>query len=158
MTKADLIEKVSLAAQTTLKESGVIVEAIFNGIVKALNTGDKVEIRGFGSFHTRQRQPRIGRNPRTGKRVDVLAKKNPYFKVGKELKDVLTDSADPTAQHRPDPSGFPAQQEGNAHGDIYLSSVAQHAGVEPSAKHSTPELAADAPMSPCLPSDDDHGG
>jgi integration host factor subunit beta len=55
MTKADLIEEVSLAAQTTIKESGFIVEAILNGIVKALSTGDKVEIRGFGSFHTRQR-------------------------------------------------------------------------------------------------------
>jgi integration host factor subunit beta len=97
MTKADLIEEVSLAAQTTLKESGVIVEAIFSGIVKALSTGDKVEIRGFGSFHTRQRQPRIGRNPKTGERVNVPAKKVPFFKVGKELKDVLTDLSDPAA-------------------------------------------------------------
>jgi integration host factor subunit beta len=103
MTKADLIEKVSLAARTTIKDSGGIVEAIFNGIVKALSTGDKVEIRRFGSFHTRQRHPRIGRNPRTGKRVDVPAKKVPYFKVGKELKDVLTDSADPTASASPGP-------------------------------------------------------
>ena len=97
MTKADLIEEVSLAAQTTLKESGVIVEAIFSGIVKALSTGDKVEIRGFGSFHTRQRQPRIGRNPKTGERENVPAKKVPFFKVGKELKDVLTDLSDPAA-------------------------------------------------------------
>src|SRR5215472_13116087 len=68
MTKADLIEEVSRVVEMTRKESEVIVEAIFDSIVKSLRTGDKIEIRGFGSFRTRQRQPRIGRNPKTGAR------------------------------------------------------------------------------------------
>ncbi len=66
MTKADLIEEVSRVVEMTRKDSEVIVEAIFDSIVRSLRTGDKIEIRGFGSFRTRQRQPRIGRNPKTG--------------------------------------------------------------------------------------------
>ncbi|MEO8593863.1 MAG: HU family DNA-binding protein [Candidatus Solibacter sp.] len=95
MTKADLIEEVSRVVEMTRKESEVIVEAIFDSIVKSLRTGDKIEIRGFGSFRTRQRQPRIGRNPKTGARVEVPAKKIPYFKPSKELKDVVNNSAAP---------------------------------------------------------------
>ena len=93
MTKADLIEEVSRVVEMTRKESEVIVEAIFDSIVRSLRTGDKIEIRGFGSFRTRQRQPRIGRNPKTGARVEVPAKKIPYFKPSKELKDVVNSSA-----------------------------------------------------------------
>jgi len=95
MTKADLIEEVSRVVEMTRKESEVIVEAIFDSIVRSLRTGDKIEIRGFGSFRTRQRQPRIGRNPKTGARVEVPAKKIPYFKPSKELKDVVNNSAAP---------------------------------------------------------------
>jgi integration host factor subunit beta len=74
--------------------------------VRSLRTGDKIEIRGFGSFRTRQRQPRIGRNPKTGARVEVPAKKIPYFKPSKELKDVVNSSA---AAPAPDTaSGEPA--------------------------------------------------
>jgi integration host factor subunit beta len=69
------------------------VEAIFDSIVRSLRGGDKIEIRGFGSFRTRQRQPRIGRNPKTGARVEVPAKKIPYFKPSKELKDVVNSFA-----------------------------------------------------------------
>jgi len=57
--------------------------------VNSLRAGDKIEIRGFGSFRTRQRKPRVGRNPKTGDRVDVPAKKIPFFKPSKELKDVV---------------------------------------------------------------------
>jgi len=92
MTKADLIEEVSRVVEMTRKESEVIVEAIFDSIVRSLRGGDKIEIRGFGSFRTRQRQPRIGRNPKTGSRVEVPAKKIPYFKPSKELKDVVNNS------------------------------------------------------------------
>jgi len=73
----------------TRKESEVIVAAIFDSMVRSLRAGDKIEIRGFGSFGTRQRQPRIGRNPRTGARVDVPAKKTPYFKPCKGLKGLV---------------------------------------------------------------------
>ncbi len=89
MTKAELIEEVSRVVEMTRKDSEVIVEAILDSVVKALRTGDKIEIRGFGSFRTRQRQPRVGRNPKTGARVDVPAKRIPYFKPSKELKDLV---------------------------------------------------------------------
>src|SRR5271157_6555292 len=89
MTKADLIEEVSRVVEMTRKESEVIVEAIFDSIVRSLRTGDKIEIRGFGSFRTRKRQPRVGRNPKTGAKVDVPAKKLPFFKPSKELKDLI---------------------------------------------------------------------
>jgi integration host factor subunit beta len=89
MTKADLIEEISRVCEFTRKDSEVIVEAIFDSVVRALREGDKIEIRGFGSFRTRQRQARIGRNPKTGARVDVPAKRIPYFKPSKELKDLV---------------------------------------------------------------------
>ena len=93
MTKADLIEEVSRVVEMTRKESEVIVEAIFDSVVRSLRSGDKIEIRGFGSFRTRQRKPRVGRNPKTGERVDVPAKKIPFFKPSKELKDLINETA-----------------------------------------------------------------
>jgi integration host factor subunit beta len=93
MTKVDLIDEVSSVVEMTRKDSEVIVEAIFDSVVKALRSGDKIEIRGFGSFRTRQRQSRIGRNPKTGTRVEVPAKRIPYFKPSKELKDLVNDGA-----------------------------------------------------------------
>ncbi len=92
MTKADLIDEVSRIAELTRKDSEIIVESIFDSVVRSLRAGDKIEIRGFGSFRTRQRQPRIGRNPKTGARVEVPAKKIPYIKPSKELKDVVNNS------------------------------------------------------------------
>ena len=92
MTKAELIEDVSRVVEMSRKDSEIIVETIFDSIVKSLKAGDKIEIRGFGSFRTRQRKPRIGRNPKTGARVDVPAKKIPYFKPSKELKDLVNTS------------------------------------------------------------------
>lgn len=95
MTKADLIEEVARITDVTRRDSEVIVETIFDSIVHSLRAGDKIEIRGFGSFRTRQRNSRIGRNPKTGDRVDVPAKKIPFFKPSKELKDLVnaTDGA-----------------------------------------------------------------
>jgi integration host factor subunit beta len=105
MTKAELIEEVSRVVEMTRKDSEVIVEAIFDSVVRALRTGDKIEIRGFGSFRTRQRQPRVGRNPKTGARVEVPAKRIPYFKPSKELKDLVNhDSAAPGASSAPAPA------------------------------------------------------
>jgi integration host factor subunit beta len=92
MTKADLIEEVSRLAELTRKDSEIIVETIFDSIVRSLRTGDKIEIRGFGSFRTRQRKPRVGRNPKTGDRVDVPAKKIPFFKPSKEFPPDFSNS------------------------------------------------------------------
>ena len=97
MTKAELIEEVSRVVEMTRKDSEVIVEAIFDSVVKSLRGGDKIEIRGFGSFRSRQRQPRVGRNPKTGARVDVPAKRIPYFKPSKELKDLVNGESGATA-------------------------------------------------------------
>ena len=97
MTKAELIEEVSRVVEMTRKDSEVIVEAIFDSIVRSLRTGDKIEIRGFGSFRTRQRQPRVGRNPKTGTRVEVPSKRIPYFKPSKELKDLVNTSTGDSA-------------------------------------------------------------
>jgi integration host factor subunit beta len=89
MTKAELIEEVSRVVEMSRKDSEVIVETIFDSVVRALRSGEKIEIRGFGSFRTRQRQARIGRNPKTGTRVEVPAKRIPFFKPSKELKDLV---------------------------------------------------------------------
>ena len=93
MTKADLIEEVSRLAELTRKDSEVIVETIFDSVVRSLRLGEKIEIRGFGSFRTRQRKPRVGRNPKTGDRVEVPAKRIPFFKPSKELKDLVNGEA-----------------------------------------------------------------
>ncbi len=93
MTKAELIEEVSKVVEMTRKDSETIVETIFESIVNSLHKGDKIEIRGFGSFRTRQRQPRVGRNPKTGSRVEVPSKRIPYFKPSKELRDLVNQAA-----------------------------------------------------------------
>ena len=104
MTKADLIEEVSRVVEMTRKDSEVIVEAIFDSIVRALRGADKIEIRGFGSFRTRQRQPRMGRNPKTGEKVEVPAKKIPFFKPSKELKDLVNEGVSDPAASAPPPA------------------------------------------------------
>lgn len=89
MTKADLVEKVTALGDLTRRDGEVIVDTLFDSVIGALKTGDKIEIRGFGSFRTRQRNPRIGRNPKTGAKVEVPAKRVPYFKPAKELRDLV---------------------------------------------------------------------
>ena len=89
MTRVNLTEKVYLAMGMPLKEADILVCAIVDSIVRALRSGDKVEIRGFGSFHTRQRRGRIGRNPKTGAKVEVPPKRIPFFKLSKELRKLL---------------------------------------------------------------------
>lgn len=114
MTKADLIEEVSRVVEMTRKDSEVIVEAIFDSIVKSLRTNDKIEIRGFGSFRTRQRQPRVGRNPKTGTRVEVPSKRIPYFKPSKELKDLVNaSSAQPEGAASSSAAAEPSSNNGN---------------------------------------------
>lgn len=89
VTKADLVELVAEGADIAHREADEAVRVILEGIIGALRRGDKVELRGFGSFRVRQRRPRIGRNPKTGEKVDVPAKKIPYFKPGKDLREQL---------------------------------------------------------------------
>jgi len=90
MTKSALIEKIAKKVEgLTKKQTEVIVETLFESIKDALAKGGKVEIRGFGNFKLRSRKARKARNPKTGKPVEVPPKKVPYFKVGKELREMV---------------------------------------------------------------------
>ena len=89
MTKADLVEIVAREADMTKKDVEQLVEIIFDSIVSTLNKGEKIELRGFGSFRVRERNARKGRNPKTGEPVDIPAKRVAYFKPGKDLKDII---------------------------------------------------------------------
>jgi integration host factor subunit beta len=93
MTKADLVDEVSKVTELSRKDSEVIVETLFDSIIRALKGGDKLEVRGFGSFRIRERKARQGRNPKTGEKVNVPEKKVPYFKPSKELKDLINTPA-----------------------------------------------------------------
>ena len=98
MTKADLVEEVTQIGDLTRRDGEVVVDTVFDAVIQALQAGDKIEIRGFGSFRIRQRKPRTGRNPKTGEKVEVPAKKIPFFKPSKELKDLVNEGiADPAA-------------------------------------------------------------
>ena len=89
MTKADLVEKVANEAEMTKKDAEQLVEIIFESIVSTLNEGEKIELRGFGSFRVRHRNARKGRNPKTGAAVNIPAKRVAYFKPGKDLKELI---------------------------------------------------------------------
>ena len=106
MTKADLVEEVIRVTALPRKESETIVESIFESIIQTLKDDKKIEIRGFGSFRTRQRRGRTGRNPKTGEKVDVPAKRIPYFKPSKELKEFVNGGA-ASAEPAPAPSQAP---------------------------------------------------
>ena len=94
MTKADLVDEVSRTVQVTKKQAEAIVNIVFDSIVQSLRAGEKIELRGFGSFRLRNRKSRTGRNPKTGARVDVPSKRIPYFKPGKELKELINADED----------------------------------------------------------------
>jgi len=89
LTKADLVQEVARAVEVTRKEAEIIVGAVLDSMVESLQQGEKIELRGFGSFRIRQRGSRMGRNPKTGARVHVPAKRIPYFKPGRELREGL---------------------------------------------------------------------
>ena len=111
VTKADLVEEVVRVTELPRKESETVVETIFESIIGALQGGDRIEIRGFGSFRTRQRRGRTGRNPKTGAKVEVPPKKIPFFKPSKELKDHVNSGA-PAAPVAPAPGPAPATPQG----------------------------------------------
>lgn len=88
MTKSELIEKVVQShGMLNAKVSEIVVNTVFDSIEEALKSGDKVEIRGFGSFTIRERLGREARNPKSGEIVRIPSKKTPFFKTGKELKE-----------------------------------------------------------------------
>jgi integration host factor subunit beta len=102
MTKAELVEDVARAAELTKKDAERLVEIVFESIIETLNHGEKIELRGFGSFRVRERGARRGRNPKTGDPVNIPAKRVPYFKPGKELKELINEEQSPAS---PEASG-----------------------------------------------------
>src|SRR6201989_1139644 len=91
MTKADLVNDVADAAELTKKDAERLGENLLESIIDSLNQGEKIELRGFGSFRVRERGARRGRNPKTGEPVSIPAKRVPYFKPEKELKELIND-------------------------------------------------------------------
>lgn len=89
MTKAELVNRVSKRTDLNKRDAEVMVQTVLDSIIESLQSGDKVELRGFGSFRLRERAPRVGRNPKTGEKVNVPSKRVPYFKPGKDLKSLI---------------------------------------------------------------------
>ncbi|MGE5173246.1 MAG: integration host factor subunit beta [Betaproteobacteria bacterium] len=90
MTKAELVDKIAEKKPgLTRKQVEVVVNTVLDGIKDALSREDKVEIRGFGSFRVRFRRAKEGRNPKTGETVQVPPKKVPFFKAGKEMREIV---------------------------------------------------------------------
>jgi integration host factor subunit beta len=112
MTKAELVDQVTALGDLTRRDGEVIVDTLFESIINALKANDKVEVRGFGSFRTRQRNSRTGRNPKTGAAVAVPAKRVPFFKPSKELRDLVNPSEASTRQGKS--GGRTKQGEGAA--------------------------------------------
>jgi integration host factor beta subunit len=88
MTKSDLVSMVAdRMPHVSKKDTEMIVNSVFQSMAEVLKQGERIEIRGFGSFQVKLREPREGRNPKTGQIVSIPAKRSPFFKVGKELKE-----------------------------------------------------------------------
>ena len=85
MTKAELVTQVALKTELTKQQTAEVIDLLLQCIIEALEEGDKVELRGFGSFRRRDRRPRQGRNPKTGEAAEVSAQTVPFFKAGKML-------------------------------------------------------------------------
>ncbi len=87
MTKAELVARVAAQIQLPQKQTDVLLTVCLTSIIEALRRGERVELRGFGSFRLRDRPSRAGRNPKTGESVSIPAKRVPLFKAGKELRE-----------------------------------------------------------------------
>ncbi|MBV9926843.1 MAG: integration host factor subunit beta [Acidobacteria bacterium] len=116
MTKAELVEDVARAAELTKKDAERLVEIVFESIIDTLNQGEKIELRGFGSFRVRERGARRGRNPKTGDPVDIPAKRVPYFKPGKELKELINEDENGAGGAEEAPAANTTQPELSAAG------------------------------------------
>ncbi len=89
MNKSDLIQALAAKEKLTDKVATEVISLIFNGFTDTLKKGGRIEVRGFGTFVVREYKAYTGRNPRTGKNISVRPKKLPFFKVGKELKEMV---------------------------------------------------------------------
>ena len=114
MTKSGLIEEVAeRTPHISKKDTEIVVNTIFESMARALQSGERIEIRGFGSFQVKVREAREGRNPKTGEEVKIPAKRTPFFKVGKELKERIEakrkqEAAGPSSRPSAGTGGRPA--------------------------------------------------
>ena len=92
MTKSELIDAVAARGELTKARAELVVNCVFDTMIEAMRQGEGIEIRGFGSLTVRPYRPYEGRNPRTGAPVEVPAKRLPFFKVGKELRELVNSS------------------------------------------------------------------
>lgn len=93
MTKSELIERIAMRqTQLSTKDVELAIKCVIDQMVNGLASGERIEIRGFGSFSLHYRKPRVGRNPKTGEQVNLLGKYVPHFKPGKEMRDRVNDS------------------------------------------------------------------
>jgi integration host factor subunit beta len=99
MNRSELVQEAARASGLTRQVSETLVTAVFERIIEALVKGELVELRGLGTFGIRQRRARVGRNPKTGARVNVPARKVPVFKMGKELQAILNPGTVPEKAH-----------------------------------------------------------
>lgn len=93
MTKSQLVQNLlNRASHISQKDMALIVDTVFDSMIGALQTGDRIELRGFGTFEVRVREPRVGRNPKSGTKVSLSVRRVPFFKAGKEMKEKLNGS------------------------------------------------------------------
>ena len=93
MNKTELVDAIAAAADITKAQAGRALDAVLESVTETLKKGEKVTLIGFGTFETRERAARTGRNPQTGKEIQIAASTTPAFKAGKKLKDALNASA-----------------------------------------------------------------
>ena len=89
MNRSDLINALKDKVSLSRKDASKVVDTFFDALIQTLANGDRIEIRGFGSFSVKHYKPYVGRNPKTGAQIEVTSKKLPFFKVGKELKEIV---------------------------------------------------------------------
>jgi integration host factor subunit beta len=99
MNRSDLVLQVARAAGLTHARSEAVVTAVFERIIETLVKGERVELRGLGTFEVRRRPARVGRNPRTGVWVELPARKVPFFRMGKDLRALLNPRRAPERVH-----------------------------------------------------------
>jgi integration host factor subunit beta len=103
MTKSEMADKLAEKINVKKQQAEEIINIFTNSIIEALARGDKVEIRGFGSFRVRVRNAKEGRNPKTGEKVLVPSKKVPFFKTGKDFREIVDSGEEPSAASAPGP-------------------------------------------------------
>jgi integration host factor subunit beta len=114
MTKSQLIDAIAARSELTKARAELVVNCVFDAMTEALQQGEGIEIRGFGSFKIRVYDSRSGRNPKTGAKVPVAERRSPFFKVGKELREIVDNSR----KHGPIVSGDAKTADGKSDGKL----------------------------------------